>query len=1365
MKLKSYMFFVLFYLFTILIFGQKQTQENNFKNLKFKNLSLKQGLSQSSVLSILQDKNGYLWFGTRDGLNKYDGNKFIQYRHNTQDSTSISHNSVKSLYEDLDGNIWIGTINGLNKYIAKTNSFKNYYFNRDKIFLNNEIWTIVQEDQDHLWIGTSNGLKKINTKDGFFVTLTNSENQDGLFYNPTRALLKTKNNNLWIKNTENIGVYNTKTKKTKHYAYPENTSKELNKNTQSILYLDKENNIWLGFKNGLAVFNRDLDVFEFFKTQINNSIIDDEVRSICEDNLGNLWVGTYKGLYIVNKDKSVVSHIVHDKNNPNSLSQNSIYDIIEDSKGDIWIGTYAGGVNYYDRGYDQFQHFTSGTNNSKLNYKVVGAIVEDPDQNLWIATEGGGINFYNKKTGKFTYYTHNPNNSNSLSSNNVKAMIRDYEGNFWIGTHNGGLNFLNPKKQPFVFKKYVNNPDDNQSLSNNRVISLLEDIKHNIWIGTSGGGLNVLNTQTNFITQIKDSLHVVGGIIYSISNPLNNGNLLIGGESGLAKLNIESKDWTPIAYRGKENNNVASRAVLCTYIDKKNNLWVGTEGDGIYCYDEKSKKSTKYGIAQGLPNDVVYGILPDDNGNIWLSTNNGLSRLNLETQQFKNFNNADGLQSNEFNFGAYLKNTNGKLLFGGANGFNIFNPNKIIENSFVPPLSITSFKVNNKPFLNVTDSLNNITLKHNQNDFNFDFVALSYSQPEKNQYAYKLEGFDRDWNYIDNKKSANYTNLDAGKYVFKVKASNNHGVWNEEGVSIPIIILAAPWKTWWAYLIYTILFLSLMFAIRKLSLQRIHVRNELKQERLEKERNEEVNKLKLQLFTNISHDFRTPLTLIMGPLEQIIKANEGNEFIKSQHQTMHRNANVLMQLINQLLDFRKSESGKLALHASENDIVAFTKEIKYSFEHLAKNKNIEFTLSTTKKSINIWFDRIMLKKILYNLLSNAFKFTPNNGKIRIEIDVVTKKVKSMPNGYVRFKVSDSGKGIPEKNMAYIFDRFYQVGERSGTGIGLTLTKSLVKLHKGRITVKSSKKNGTFFIVKLPLGKTHLSQDQISKMDDSIKENGLYNFEGSTFINTIAPEHRTDKVFDKSLPSILIVEDNLEVRTFLKNLFNKTYNVYEAADGKKGLEVAKTSDIDLILSDVMMPIMDGIEFCNEIKTNIRTSHIPVILLTARTSEEYRNTGYKTGADAYITKPFDSNVLKIRVNNLLVSRKNLIEKFKKDIFLQPKEVTVTSADEEFLQQAIDIVENNMTNPEFTIKDFIDKIGMSRSVLYRKLKALTDQSISEFIRTLKLKRAAQLLKQSQMNVSEIAFELGFKDLKYFRESFKSLFKMTPSNYRGKK
>lgn len=1362
----------LFLFFITGLSAYSQTVLNDNQKLKFKQYSLTEGLSQSSVLCILQDHKGFMWFGTRDGLNKFDGQKFITYRHNSQDTTSLSNSYIRSLIEDDQGDLWVGTMNGLNKYIATENRFERYkQADGENGISNDEIWDMVTTKDGALWLSTNSGLQQFDPKLQKAVRVETPKDKLQNSNNQIRSLFISSDGNLWICNTSNIEVYDLKSQTFKSYHYPQDEVKEVNKNYAPVIFEDHQNRVLLGYKNGLFVFD---PMSASFKSHYLNSKTDptikDEVRSINQDDLNNLWIGTYNGLFVIHENNERVFHYAHDENDRTSLSHNSVYTVYEDAKGDFWIGTYAGGVNYYDRSFDVFKSFTAGANASKLNYKVVSSIIEGPEQKLWIGTEGGGINVYDGRSGRFTYYTHDGTKPNSLSTDNVKAMIRATDGRYWIGTHDGGLNVLNTTKEPFVFKKFVNDPADTASISSNRIISLFEDARQDIWIGTSGGGLNKWRHDSKTILRIKDPSDHIGSIVYAITPMVNKSSLLISSNRGLTKINVLTHELTPIPYNHPEQKTGHIHAVLYAYQDAQENLWIATEGDGLYHYNLQTEESVKYGMSDGLPNEVIYGILPDDFNTLWLSTNNGLSRLDLSSKTFSNFDVSDGLVGNEFNYGAFTKLKNGELMFGGASGITYFNPNAIIENAFIPPVSITSVLVNNKPYLIEAEDDSAIKLNYDQNTISFNFVALSYSQPNKNQYAFKLEGFNQDWVAIGNNKSATYTNLDSGDYIFRVKAANNDGLWNEEGASIQLTIKPAPWLTWWAYLIYLLLIVAVLFIIRKYSLIRIHEKNELKWERQEKERIEEINQMKLRLFTNVSHDFRTPLTLIIGPLERMLHKKIGTPYIQRQHEIMHRNASVLLQLINQLLDFRKSESGHLKLTASKGNIVPFTQNIKISFDELARLRGIDYQFHTEEEHIDLWFDKIDLKKVIYNLLSNAFKFTPNEGEISVSLSKVTKKKSKLSSKeFLRLEVKDSGRGVPKENLKFIFDRFYQLGQddttRSGTGIGLALTKSIVELHHGKIKAKSKEGQGTIFIVQLPMGHAHLSEKEIIA-DNEAPGSFYYNSPNYKIKNLLPVELDEDKEefdSDPSRTTILIVEDNMEVRSFIKSIFEVDYDILEAEHGEIAIEIASNHKVDLIISDVMMPKMDGIEMCHQIKSNILTSHIPVLLLTAKTSESAQKQGYQTGADAYITKPFDSNILEMRVNNLLKTRTRLIEKFKKDLILEPSKPEVISPDEIFLQKAIGLVETHINDTEYTINDFVNEMGMSRSALYRKLKALTDQSITEFIRTIKLKRAGQLILQTELNISEIAFDLGFNDLKHFRKSFQKLFDELPSEYRA--
>jgi len=1333
--------------FIVLLFAvnylNAQTKNNFQDDLKFQHFTSANGLSQRSVMTILQDKKGYLWFGTRDGLNKFDGNKFIVYRHNLSDSKSISNNNVHCIYEDSYGNLWVGTQIGLNKYSAKTDEFIRYR-DTEKPFSVNEhiVRDIIQISDELLWAATDNGIIQVNIKTNEIKRIKNQSNKlNSLSSNKTRYFLKSKDGNIWICNIKYIDIYNPKQKSFKKLNYPNN----IHLNDLPTLYVDKKNTLWLGHEQGLAYYDTTSKSFIDYLFK-GKKAVSTSVRSLSEDLYGNLWIGSYSGLYILNHQGTEIKHVVHNENNSNSLSQNSIYKIIRDSRGDMWLGTWADGVNYYNRDNEAFKTISFGNTSNKLNYRVVSGMAEDAKGNLWIGTEGGGLNFYDNASKKFTYYKNQANQNNSLSANNVKSVIIDRNQNVWIGIHDGGLNFLNPHQKPYVFKTIDFERNISSPLKEYKVLTLQEDKNGDIWIGTLTGGLIFYDVKNEKLYRIDKDIKSV----MSIAQTKNPNILLIGGDNGLETIDIKTKVKTRLILKEKTNPNVN-----CIYIDENNRFWIGTEGEGIYMYNTTNRKVKNYGINEGLPNDIIYGILADGKKNIWISTNNGISRLTPETGKIKNYNQYDGLQGNEFNYGSFLKSKENILFFGGTNGITYFNPNEIGKNTFLPTVDITHIEVNNTSYAKITDPSLPITLSYNENNLSIDFTALSYMHPEKNEFAYILEGNDKEWINAGTRRRAIYTNLKAGNYTFKVKGSNNEGIWNEKEASLRIEIKSAPWRTWWAYLIYLSIGTGIFLYIRKLTLLRL-------KERKEKEKLEQINQLRLQLFTDISHDFRTPLTLLIGPLEKMIQENTGDDYIKHQHEIMLKNAKMLLELVNQILDFRKSDEGKLSIQASKGNIVAFTEEVKKSFDALAEKKSINYKFKASHPTIEVWFDEAKLKNILFNLLSNAFKFSNDNSSLTINISTTAKKINARLINYVKITITNFGYVIPKEHIHLIFDQFYQLEHEQknlGSGIGLSLAKRLVELHKGIIYAKSSEEKGTRFSVLLRLGDEHLNVNEQA-------------FETNTLINSIEPianqliEDTTTEEQELSLEeekqSLLIVEDNIDLQHFIKEIFIKKYNVFVANDGEQAISIANENTIDLIVSDVAMPVMDGFELCNHIKTTLLTSHIPVILLTAKTSPTHQEQGYHIGADAYITKPFNAKILELKVHNLLETRTNLIRKFKKDAILEPKKLTVTSPDEVFLAKAIAIVEENINNSNFNASTFITEMNMSRTVIFTKLKALTGQNLSTFIRTIRLKKAGLLITQTSMNISQIAYEVGFNDLKYFRECFKDFFKKTPSEYK---
>jgi signal transduction histidine kinase/DNA-binding response OmpR family regulator len=895
---------------------------------------------------------------------------------------------------------------------------------------------------------------------------------------------------------------------------------------------------------------------------------------------------------------------------------------------------------------------------------------------------------------------------------------------------------------------------------------------------------------------------------------------------GLNKFARDEEEFTRYLSNPSDSNTLSDNAVYVIYEDTliaRNTLWIGTR-NGLNRFDVEHETFTRYTEQNGLPNNTIAGILSDRRGNLWISTFHGLAKLVLSPanggvnsaegfdpriETFRNYHPSDGLQSYEFNQRACYEGKDGTLYFGGINGLNFFHPDSIRDNPHVPPVMLTDFQIFNnsvkprsdaplKQSISITEQ---ITLSYKHSVFSFEFAALDYTAPERNQYAYKLEGFNDKWIDLGTRRFVTFTNLDPGEYVLRVKGSNNDGVWNEDGASLKIIISPPPWKTWWAYTLYVLFGLGLVYVFRRFEMSKIKLAHDLKLQRLEAQKLHEVDQIKSRFFANISHEFRTPLTLILGPLERLLAGDwQGNPH--EQYGLMHRSAKRLLHLINQLLDLSKLEEGSMPLRAKPENLIHLLKFIVASFASLAERKQILLRLdaSALPKSdgsevepLVVYLDRDKFEKCMNNLLANAIKFTPAGGEVSVAVAVAggsdqngdgrgekgegrrvmgekrLSPIAFRPSHFtfVQIAIKDTGIGIPADQLDKIFDRFYQVADertsththkREGTGIGLALTKELIELHRGKIHVESELGKGSTFIVRLPLGKEHLKPEEIVEASDQSSV-------ASDQLPVSGVEHPASSIQDQASCDeqqvILIVEDNLDMRVHIRDLLHQSYRIIDAGDGTEGLEKAAAAIPDLIISDVMMPEMDGFEFCRRIKTDERTSHIPVILLTARASERSKLEGLETGADDYLTKPFNANELRIRANNLIEQRRQLRERFSREVTLQPKDIAITTADELFLQRVMAIIDKHLSDPDFSVEAFAQEFRMSRVQLHRKIKALTDQSPREFIRTLRLRAAAKLLEQGKFTVTEIAYEVGFNNLSYFAKCFREEFGVLPSEY----
>ncbi|TNF40374.1 MAG: response regulator, partial [Bacteroidetes bacterium] len=1173
--------------------------------------------------------------------------------------------------------------------------------------------------------------------------------------NYVRNLQFDNSGKLWIGTNSGIYIYNPSNTEIAYFdlPYEENMNKEIWE-----IYLDEEGLIWIGtYSSGLFIV--DPVSKKVLPVQLSSANQRSEtVRSVSKGIFGEYWIGTRGGLYTYSKSRGVTGFYNHDARKPRSLSNNSILSVFHDKQGETWIGT-RGGLNLLAKSKQVFRNFTAlPGDNHHLNSSTVYAFWIDQNNHIWIGTEDGGINIYNPETGTYKYLMNEENNANSISQNCIKAFLDDGKGNLWVATFLGGIDVIN--LQTGKITHYKHNPEIAGSLSDNRVWDICKDKNGELWIATTGG-VDKFITETN---TFKRYPQISGSEQINWIETDSNGNIWFGSINEVIVFNPDENSVT----RHSEH----SRAM---YEDSKNRIWIATLDKGVAIYTSKGGAVKYYNETDGLANNQALCIEEDNENNLWISTSDGLSKLNTEKEFFQNFTSKDGLSNNQFCYGASFKTQSGELLFGSVSGFNIFNPAEIVASDDDIPIVFTDLKIFNKSVPVEDDKKSvlhksiseteHLVLKFHQNVFTLEFAALNFINSDKNRYTYILEGFNRDWNEPSSIRSATYTNLNPGDYTLKIKRVVP-GIENDGNLlQLKITILPPYWKTKWFLAIIFFLIITLIYTLLRFILNREKIKHELVLERINARKLHELDMLKLKFFTNISHEIRTPLTLILGPLDKLINRDISKEELKENLQLMQRNAKNLDKLISQLLDFRKLQSGNLKLNLTEADIVGFIRTIVNSFNDYAGERGIALKFNTLKKGLNAVFDADKIEKILNNLISNSFKFTGQGGAITVNLSLVfdsddkdfneTDKEKQ----FIEIAVKDTGKGIAAKNLNRIFQRFFQSDaedENSGVGIGLALVKELVDIHKGNIYVTSKPGKGTKFTIRIPYYSS-LSEKQAETESGKIETVT----EKPERLEEFTEEGNQQNIYSKIM---LIVEDNADVRKFIASHFSGTYKILEAKNGEEGWEIAVETIPDIIISDVLMPLTDGYELCKRIKNDERTSHIPVLLLTALHSKEHELKGLTTGADDYITKPFDLSVLQAKVENVLSIRESLKQKFTGTVVLEPKNVVISSPDERFLQKAIQVIEENISDCDLDIESFSLKVGVSRMQLYRKLHALTDMTVKEFIRHIRLKRAAQLLVQDKMNVSEVAYEVGFKDLSHFRKCFRREYGMSASEFVAK-
>lgn len=1389
----------------------------------FRHLTVEDGLSNNWIKAILRDHSGFMWYGTFNGLNRYDGRSFKVYQVN--DGIGLSDNLIECLAEDGQGNIWIGTFSGgLNRFDRKTETFVNFQHNpRDPGSVShNKINAVYIDSKGIIWVGTDVGLDKFDPADKTFRHFVHEEaNPQSITAGLVSSIYEDHNGQLWVGTNGGLNALDQETGQFRRFTHDPADANSLAQNYVKSLYEDKYGNLWIGtWGGGLEKYDSETGRFTHFRFSETeaHSLGNNSVLSVTGDNEDQIFVATEGGgLNIFHIRENRFTRLTPDIGNRRSINSNSVHSLYYDpDNGILWAGSYNGGVNYFskwDKPFILYQARHNGLNNNHIT-----CISEDRFGNLWIGTDGGGVNVLDGASGQFSYLGRAESGKNKLQGDAILSMLADSRGNMWIGSYSGGLDLIEAGTGN---TQHFRQEEKSGSLTGTNMSAIYEDRRGTIWVGSMYGGLNRYNAKNNSFENFQHQPGVEGSIIdnfiYGIFED-RHGQLLVQTGKGLEVFDYRSRAFS--RYLPVPEVNFGVPTVL--HEDSQGNLWIGSQENGLFRVDRTGVKVNNYTMPDGLPSNSIAGILEDDAGNLWISTHKGLCMfeegvIKPEKISFHVYSAEDGLQGSEFKRGAYCKRKNGQLVFGGQNGLNVFDPVKINNNPFIPPVRITGFKLFNRDVdFKESDILEapvsevgQIILDYRQSVFTFEFSALNYILSEKNQYAYMMEGFEESWNYVGTQSNATYSNLDAGSYTFRVKAANNDGIWNEEGTGLKLTIIPPWWENWYFRSAMLFLILCAVFTYyrlrtyqlkkskrdleRQVALSTVDLKeaNALIAERqkeiiwqnealvqknreLESQSSEmkrmaeeikDLNDAKIKFFTNISHELRTPLNLILWPLEELVSEVPGSkEKLTNKHNLMYRNARKLTRLINQLLDFNKIETGTLKVKLEQRDVIKLIRDTMDGFNDWARRKNIRFSLRANVQSLKVYCDEDKIDKILSNLLSNAFKFTDEGGEIAVMLELLPMSDKSQ-NPTLLVEVRDNGRGIAQEELDLIFNRFYE-GKTSkfpGSGIGLSLVKELVELLKGRVWVDSTQGSGSSFYFQIPIDLEKPEKREIAIAPPP---------QVAPFVpETLKEEIRDLEESYLNVQSVLLVEDNGEILQFMHDRLRSQYHVECAENGIEGFQLATEQVPDLIISDVMMPEMDGFRLCEKLKTDERTSHIPIILLTARSGEENELRGLQIGADDYITKPFQFDMLQLKVKNLLYTRQKFRERFIREAMGVPGlapggeelPVSLNPVDEQFMQKASGAVEENLQNAEFNVEDFSRHFDMSRRNVLRKLKGITGLSINEYIKKTRLREAYRLLLQGNLNVSEVAYSVGFTDPKYFSNCFKKEYEKLPSEVKA--
>jgi ligand-binding sensor domain-containing protein/signal transduction histidine kinase/AraC-like DNA-binding protein len=1375
--LKPHYLFCLFFLLSLLL-PDTQFVWAQHDAVNYKHFSYREGLVQSPIAAFLQDDQGFIWFGNLKGLTRYDGYEFKTFNHMAGDPGSISNDRVNTVFMDSEKSIWIATAHGLNHFNREQETFESIDIQEVKGG-RNYISCIAEDQQKNIWVGTFAGLKKLNktTRKLEDVVLDTDAalKKDAVF-----SLLVDRDNKIWIGSKAGLHKFDPQDEK----VIP--LDKAIERNTAIIaskivvIRQDMAGDMWFGTEtSGLFRYSQNdhlLRGYVFSEPQ-SNSISSNWIKDILIYDANTIWIATQNGINQLNTASNVFSNDHHDARNPNSLSDNAVRCLMKDRASCVWVGTFSGGIDFYYKGNSNFINIGESVGGSNgLLHPLVNAVTEEAAGSLWVGTYGGGLTSIDRVKHSSSHYSLRSQQA-GRSINGIKSMADDGKGNLWIGALEG-LSVFSKKTKSFT---HYDIPIREGKLSEKIINSILPD-DGGAWIGSNGGGLKFFKNGKTIATYLNlNHAHALADNFVTALLKDTKDGLWVGTQNGLNYFNTSTQSFTRLYRRGRKTQyQISHNHVTYFFKDSKARLWIGTE-DGLNYFDVKTQRFHTLTTVLGLADTFIHAITEDKDQNLWFSTDQGLVKLTFkkfvvpftaDDLRVSIYSARDGLASNQFSNTCGLRLKTGELAFGGINGLSIFSPDKLIENTNESTVALTEILINNKRVPISKESaiqrsptmVDKIVLNHDQGLVTFKFAALNYINPEKNQYAYQIDGLSNgnEWQEIGNQRLVNFTSLLPGSYTLNIRSSNDNGVWSPYVRSIKLVILPPWWKTWWAYTIYLLLLAGFVFAISRLREYRRQMKADLDREHLQNEQQQEIYNMKLNFFTNISHEIRTPLTLILGPVEKLIDTSANKTSDSRQLHLIKNNASRLMKLVTELMDFRKAEDGQMKIHCAQQDVVSFARGIFDYFEGLGVEKNMTYEFASDEESTLLYFDANQLEKVIFNLVSNAFKFTPDRGKIVLQIES-----RQGNSEWVDIHVRDNGRGIPEIYHTQMFKNFFQVDDSArqniGSGVGLAFSKSIIELHKGILDFKSKTSGGdgpgcTTFTISLRKGKEHLEECHIEAAPSYLPEH----FVVAEPLDSGDNDAETLNGQEKEKFTILLAEDNADVRSFLVDTLKSNYDIIEFSNGADALLSMEHEIPDLIVSDIMMPGMSGLDLCAHVKSKESTNHIPFILLTARASESHQVEGMSTGADAYISKPFNTKILELTIKNFLTAKEIMREKFSQQMVLQPPfNIPSDSPEEKFIAKLMSIIESKIENPDFDVNELVVEIGMSRSVLYKKVQTLTNYSVADLIKEMRLKKAAELFRQTSMSIADVAFAVGFNDRKYFSKEFKKQFNLSPSEF----